>query len=153
MTKIQPVVPYGNYSVNITKQEQKFINDTFRMELSKNRQKNTTRRNDDFGYGAALTCLARDFVTATPREAALIKAKMEFLQNLINGNLQVDADINSQKNGDSCNLITTKGDSFVKKADASAGVIEKTAEGISKVTDSTSGLVSTTSKAFLDVVA
>ena len=153
MTKLQTIAPCGNYPVNITKQEQKFINDTFKMELSKNRQKNTKRRNDDFGYGAALTCLARDFVTATPREASIIKAKMEFLQSLINGNLQVDADINSQKNGDSCNLITTKGDSFAKKADASAGVIEKTAEGISKVTDSTSELMGTASKVFLDVVA
>ena len=134
MSSLIPVV-YSQLPVNITRQEARFVDSTFKQELKHNRQKNTVRRNDDNGYGAALTCLARDMVTATPEEARLIAAKMNFIQNLINHNLLTDANIRTQKNNDSCAMIEAKSDAYTKKAPHQNELIKTTADSFVDVVD------------------
>ena len=137
MNSITPIT-YSSLPVNITKQESRFINSTFKQELKAGRQKNTVRRNDDNGYGAALTCLARDMVTATPEEATLIAAKKNFIQNLVNQNIQTDANIRTQKNDDTRAMIESKSDAFAKKAPHQAELIKATSDGFTDVVDTVS---------------
>ena len=132
MSSLSPIVYYPS-PINITKKEQKFIDKTFERELQTGRQKSTVRRNDDNGYGAALTCLARDMVTATPEETRLIAAKMNFLQMMINQNIQTDAGIKTQQNEDYRALITTKSDAYTAKAPHQVEIIKATAGGVNDV--------------------
>lgn len=142
MSTIIPISAYGPGPVNITKKEEKYIDSTFKQELKRDRQKSTVRRNDDNGYGAALTCLARDMVTATPEEATLIAAKMNFIQNLVNQNLQTDANIRTQKNSDSRAMIETKSDAYAKKAPCQAELMRTASSSLSDVTNSVEKIAS-----------
>ena len=136
-------VSISNCPVNITKEEAKFINSTFKKEQKYDRQLSTQRRNDDNGYNAAITCLARDMVTATPEEAYLIAAKINFFQNLINYNLQLDADLKSQKNSDSRMMIETKTDAYTKKAPYQTELLKSASNSFSDVADTVTKLAST----------
>lgn len=140
MNQLTPI-SYSYLPVNITSQESKFINSTFKQELKSSRQKNTVRRNDDNGYGAALTCLARDMVTASPEEATLIAAKMKFIQNLVNQNIQTDANIRTQGNDDKRAMIESKSDAFAKKAPHQAELIKTTRDSFNDVVDTVTGKI------------
>lgn len=140
MNQFMPI-GYSYLPVNITSQESKFINSTFKQELKSSRQKDTVRRNDDNGYGAALTCLARDMVTATSEEAALIAAKMNFIQNLVNQNIQTDANIRTQGNDDKRAMIESKSDAFAKKAPHQAELIRTTSDSVNCIVDTVTGKI------------
>ena len=143
MNILSTVTGYGSSPVNITKREERFIDATFKEELKRSRQNATTRRNDDNGYGAALTCLARDMVTATPEEAALIAAKINFIQNQINQNLRTDANLRTQRNDDSRAMIETKSSAYARKAPRRAEVIKATTDGLVDVVDSVDKVITT----------
>lgn len=142
------------YPVNITKTEEKFINKTFKEATKPSHQKETSRRNDDAGVEAAVTCLARDLVTANFEESKLITAKMSFLQQFMNGNLQTDSEILTRRANDKIGLIAAKSDATSKTAPARAQVIDAVGNNTVKVIDSASQAIPTAVKAIkpLDVV-
>lgn len=134
------------YPVNITEKEEKFINKTFKQTIKPSHQKETARRNDDAGVEAAVTCLARDLVTANYDESKLIIAKMSFLQQFMNGNLQTDSEILSKRNNDKISLIIAKSDATSKTAPAKVQVIDAFGNNASKILDSTGNAVANAKK-------
>ncbi len=121
------------YPVNITQKEEKFIDKTFKQTTKPSHQKETARRNDDAGVEAAVTCLARDLVTANYDESKLITAKMTFLQQFMNGNLQTDSEISSKRNDDKISLIIAKSDATSKTAPAKVQVIDAVGNNAVKI--------------------
>ncbi len=123
---------------HITPAERKYINDTFRD--AKKRVKGTEVRDADYALYAAQSCLAKELVKANKEESGLIVAKMNYLQNIINQNMEQDQDIYSREMKDKSGFILTKAEAKSKVLPARAELIRATADSSSQVLDSVSGL-------------
>ena len=134
---------------NVTPYERKF-NDKVFQDCQK-RVKCTEVRDADWGLFAAQTCLARDLVTASKEEAGLIVAKMNFLQNIINQNMEQDQDIFTRETNDKVHILTAKADAKARVIPARAQAIKTTADAASELIDSTSTLADSSLKVIREV--
>lgn len=135
------VVPYQ--SPKVSKADRKFNEKVFH-DCQKN-VKSSEVRDADWGLWAAQTCLAKDLVEAkNPEEAKLIVAKMNFIQTLINQNMDQDQDIYTKETKDKCNLIITKADAKAKVLPGRAVVIAAGGNAATEMIDSTAKLADST---------
>ena len=122
----------------ITPSEANYINKTFRD--AQKRVKGTEVRDADYALYAAQSCLAKDLVKANEDETKLIITKMDYLQNIINQNMEQDQDIFSRELKDKGGFILTKAEAKSKILPARAEVIRGTGESASQVINSISDL-------------
>ena len=96
-------------------------------------------RDADWGLYAAQTCLAKDLVSANPEEARLITAKMRFIQDIINQNMDQDENIFIKDKEQEIKHINAKADAKVRvipvRAAAIAGTLNAGTNAVDKISD------------------
>ncbi len=129
----------ANVSNRVTRNEIKFNDKVFR-DCQKN-VKTSEVRDADWGLYAAQTCLAKDLTTASEEETKLIMSKMDYLQNIINANMNQDQRIWREDEEDKRSLIETKANAQATTLPAKSDLIKTTSDSAEKVIKSSAELV------------
>ena len=129
------MLPY-NGSPKQIEAKQKF-NDKVFNDCQKNVSKAEVR-DADWGLYAAQICLAKDLIGADYDQSKLITAKMEFLQKIINQNMDQDQQIYVQDEDLKIKNINAKADAKVKVIPVRAAAITGTMNAGSNAVDSLS---------------
>lgn len=132
---VNPKTSIAPYGCNQRQQEARFKFNEKVFKQSQRNVKSSEVRDADWGLYAAQTCLAKDLVSANPDEARLITAKMKFIQDIINQNMQLDEDIFIKDEDQKIKKINAKADAKVKVIPTRAAAIAGTLNAGSNAVD------------------
>ena len=141
----------SNYSGYLSPRENKFNEKVFH-DCQKNVKKSEVR-DADWGLYAAQTCLAKSLVSASPEETELVMKKMDYVQKLINQNMEQDQDIFSREMKDKGTFIITKAEAKSKVLPARAELIKASGDTTVKLLDSATGAIKEVTVPKLDIAA
>ena len=144
------VRPVGNNLSRVSLKESSFNDRVF--QDSRKSVKKSEVRDADWGLYAAQTCLAKALVTASPEESKLIAQKMNFIQNIINQNMEQDQDIYSREMNDKGKLIIIKADAKSKTLPLKTDFIRTSAAGVVDVANTSVKLMKEVKTPKLDIV-